>query len=422
MSAYFIIIGLLVTWMPCAWAQEPTPAPATTPMPAVIVMPWIEIAMDKDVISQNREVLSDARRQLAQTLVGVGEDLATFAARNNYNFTVQQQARARQFLVGNWLNAGAWGGLSSTVVLHPIIATIADRVVISLEVATLNDQLLIAAGRRVSAADMLQTKTRVAALNQALPGSLINIWQTLQPAAHMLAPPTDAVKLGFSLGKNSNRWFEGPEQVLTMILAQEVARSRRVVRFLGLNDVEFVRRALNQQAELQRASRQLVTIWDIKRSRKMPLQTQLTMRTSEAVLGSAIQSVGPIGMNIPADLQWTMPEAVTTFLQQTAQTLQVSDAPQVAKIDRAWVYLDRGRAWGLKMNDRLVSRVGTDLVKGHVVGFYGSKLNIQSPRGYPVAEGAIVYVRKGQRETTIGQTFEFDPTTYPTPWPPEPKR
>ena len=69
------------------------------------------------------------------------------------------------------------------------------------------------------------------------------------------------------------------------------------------------------------------------------------------------------------------------------------------------------------MNDRLVVADDSQVVKGHIVGYYGPELSLKSPKGWPISEGAIMYVRKGQRESKLGQEFKYDKMTVPTPWP-----
>ena len=43
----------------------------------------------------------------------------------------------------------------------------------------------------------------------------------------------------------------------------------------------------------------------------------------------------------------------------------------VIKVYGAWAYLDKGRAWGLEMNDRLWFEKDGRMVKGHVVAYFG---------------------------------------------------
>ena len=70
------------------------------------------------------------------------------------------------------------------------------------------------------------------------------------------------------------------------------------------------------------------------------------------------------------------------------------------------------------MGDRLWFDINGRRVKGHVVQYFGTGLRLESPRGRKVTEGAILFIRTGQHSVHIGDTFEFDPTVFPTPWPP----
>jgi hypothetical protein len=71
------------------------------------------------------------------------------------------------------------------------------------------------------------------------------------------------------------------------------------------------------------------------------------------------------------------------------------------------------------MNDRLVIANGTTKIKGHVVGYFGPEMHLKSPRGFPIEEGAIMFVRKGQHDVRIGYEFAYDKMEVPTAWPPK---
>ena len=108
-----------------------------------------------------------------------------------------------------------------------------------------------------------------------------------------------------------------------------------------------------------------------------------------------------------------LPKDGLTSLKQSLGEQQkelAAGSPQVLKIDRAWVYLDKGRAAGLRLYDRFI--IGNESY-GHVVGYYGVEEKLVSEKGYPVSEGAILYVRKGQNKVRLGQEVRYDPTTYP---------
>ncbi|MDD9951594.1 MAG: hypothetical protein OXT67_08530, partial [Zetaproteobacteria bacterium] len=119
-------------------------------------------------------------------------------------------------------------------------------------------------------------------------------------------------------------------------------------------------------------------------------------------------------------LRLDFPDFLVREVKAENNSLREVDFPRVAHIYGAWAYLDKGRAWGLKMGDRLEVPLSSGKIKGHVVGYYGPEKNIQSMNGYTVVEGAIVYVRKGQKQLQIGDMVDYDRRSYPTSWPPVP--
>jgi hypothetical protein len=87
---------------------------------------------------------------------------------------------------------------------------------------------------------------------------------------------------------------------------------------------------------------------------------------------------------------------------------------RVVKKWGAWVYLNKGRSYGLNIRDRLV--LGDDIGL-HVVSHYSSAEQIMD-QDHLIHDGAIAYVRKGQDKIKLGDVVLFDPTTYPTPFNP----
>ena len=80
--------------------------------------------------------------------------------------------------------------------------------------------------------------------------------------------------------------------------------------------------------------------------------------------------------------------------------------------------MDKGRAWGLKLLDRLTVRESPGEIRGHVIKFFGPELKLKNINGQTINEGAIIFIRKGQRLAKPGQSLVYDQTEFPTPWPP----
>ena len=114
-------------------------------------------------------------------------------------------------------------------------------------------------------------------------------------------------------------------------------------------------------------------------------------------------------------LSWN--SSLTTHLKKDQSSLANDSLPTVIKVLGAWAFLDKGRAWGLRYGDRLVNTAGSEAIKGHVVDFYGPEKKLRSNNGALIYEGAILYIRKGQKKTRKNTSFAYDPTKYPTPMP-----
>jgi hypothetical protein len=249
--------------------------------------------------------------------------------------------------------------------------------------------------------------------------------EALRRAAARTSPPADALHVGFDLARDVTRADEGDSLCVTALLEEALAPTYTVVRTLGGDRLATARRVLGQPAELRRPTRRFVLNWqnapERAPRRTLPVELRLDAAIAESVLGqhvpAAYHATWRFADGPNATVAFTPDPAFVELLDAERRTLALADWPQVAKIDRAWVYVDRGRAWGLRMGDRLVGTVDGEPVKAHVVRFYGPELKIKSPRGFDVREGAVLYVRKGQRRARLGLEFRMDPRTFPTPYP-----
>lgn len=77
-----------------------------------------------------------------------------------------------------------------------------------------------------------------------------------------------------------------------------------------------------------------------------------------------------------------------------SKQLMLSENPRSLRQNGAWFYLDKGRAWGLRLNDRLTS-VENPEIKGHIVRFYGPESGIKNTQEETIGEGAIIFIREG---------------------------
>jgi hypothetical protein len=94
-------------------------------------------------------------------------------------------------------------------------------------------------------------------------------------------------------------------------------------------------------------------------------------RLSESVFGQALVKTDVPEQQVVIAADGWFDEAssrnLIAQLRGQSDSLRLSDLPQIAKVYGAWVYLDKGRAYGLKMDDRLVVSGREAEIKGHVV-------------------------------------------------------
>ncbi len=316
-----------------------------------------------------------------------------------------------------------------SVVVEPTWCSLMDRHLLFVTVAdAAKNELLGSAHVSIPRAQWKpdQLATRLPALaRQAL----------ARAASRGATPKADALHVGLDLGRNLTRMDEGSSACVGLLLEEKLGETYTVARLLGTDILATTRDVLEQPATLRRPTRRVVMRWtnppESKPNRKLPVTMEMVATFVDSVGGRSIP-LGTAAQKYEQKTQWTLtpaadgtiqfsvPAELTAFLEGEKKALALADGPQVAKVRGAWVYVDRGRAWGLKMGDRLVSGAeGGATVKGHVVRYFGAEEKLRSPRGFPINEGAILYVRKGQKLTSVGQEFRFDPRTFPTPWPPQ---
>ena len=255
------------------------------------------------------------------------------------------------------------------------------------------------------------------------------------------------MQLGLSLTHNRTRLDRGSAHCLNLLLAEQLTRDGFSVTMPVADELmQTLQFVIPTQSKRRRPTRRAVLSWQdpdpsvAKGSKTQPnqkdsLNLDLQISQAESVFGQTLPEVITQRVKVrftPAGrVNMELPPAFKDFLEKESAALSLQDLPVVSKIYGAWAYLDKGRAWGLKMSDRMVLRnfdageaasSGGAKIKGHVVGFFGAASKIRSPKGYLIHEGAILYIRYGLDQLTLGDRFDFDPRNFPTKWPPEPAK
>jgi len=413
---------------------SPAPSPdafpaAAAPLdyPSGIMLPWHLEGIDPEEAATARNALQSAFQTLAAAWLQAPRSLTAYVG-GKRTVTLNARRLADRYQVGQVQTPAP-----TALTLQPSWCSVMDRHVFFVTVSDTRQGTLLAS-RHVSlprsrGKEMTRREaTQLAAFLQARLPALARAALT-EAATRAGQQPSDALHIGLSLGQEVTRRDEGSSLCLLQLLEEKLAPRYTIARALGGEELALVRDLLGQPHTLTRPTRGLVLSWTNLSKTKaqrttLPTSFALKATLAETVFGQHIPLAHTSRTRLavgPADtITMTIDPTLTKLLTGEQQSLVLADWPQVAKVYGAWVYLDRGRAWGLKMRDRMVAEVDGETVKGHVVRFFGPELGLVSPRGFPIREGAILYIRKGQRQARVGLEFHMDPRTFPTPYPMQP--
>lgn len=372
-------------------------------LPEASLLPWQFIGLDSDFLATHKASLDALHKELSSIWIDKPAALDTVLTGRNLPLN-------RRHALHRVLSGRAKSSIRQAHIITPILCPVAESLVFGLQVSDLASNVLIGAQQIFTAKNAWQK-------GQAIPihrDSLRNWPQNLATATYGENP---AFKLALRLLRGADSSREGTHHCLNMLVAQELMQTIKIPALIDHLELVRLRETLLPDQRPSRATRTLLFDWG-----PAPQGPRLEARVhySESVLAGMPRPIATYAFTVlPAENRMQLPDNFFALLKESEQQLLAKDQPMVSKVYGAWAYLDRGRAWGLNVNDRLYLEDGGRRVKGHVIGFYGAEQSIKSPRGFTVEEGAILFIRKGQKEVKVGDAFVFDPTRYPTAWPPQ---
>jgi len=377
------------------------------------LMPWQLIGLDAEFTLRHREQMQKMHRTLQEAWIKNARPLDQMAQEAQVNLSLNEQRLAHSIMAG-----ATRATLTEAHHLQPVICPVGDSLLFSIALISTGKVQLLAAEQilvpRKAWEQWLKPGPKPTMPEGAWQEALQNLLNEAGQARESARDNPFKLRLGLLRGSHDGR--KGSHLCLNMLTAHALAPTFTVLPLVGERETFHLRRVWDIQEPMLRTTRELVLDWGMQ---PRGPQFQAVARWSEAVLGSSIDSQLQVRTTIDISQEkLQLPNDLIQVLQKEEQSIKTDDGPQVAKIYGAWAYLDRGRAWGLDMSDRLYFDDGQRLIKGHVVGFYGSGLGLKSPRGFPIHEGAILFIRTGQKKVKIGDIFRFDPTQFPTAWPP----
>gem|GEM_PF-2055274 len=411
--------------------------PPAANIPAVIILPWTEIGISRETVALSRAAMTAAREALIKSAAPSAQPLSKVASpampatlqtlaqkiQVSATFLSSAPSPAPSPAPGPATIAGpsvtyapVWCAMGASYIFH-LIAT-----------DTVKNTLI---GHAAFRADRpaWEKKPTPKSLTPIAEGVMADLYQDIRPqveARLSAAKSEDALHVGFALAKETTRLDQGSSLCINLLVSGRMIKNYVVTNSIAGEYMAAIRHALQMPAQLRRPTRSVLVNWGFSptqmrskaASLQFPLQLSLTSQYSETVLGQPVSAAPESTWTFVADeknkISVGLDTGLVQFLDGEKRALNLADSPQAAKINGAWVYLDRGRAYGLHMDDRMVGKSATGQdISGHIVGFFGPEMGLKSPRGHQINEGAILFVRKGQRETATGQSYTFDPQRYP---------
>jgi hypothetical protein len=403
--------------------SAPTVKNEPTPIPQTLVNPWRIVGIDPSEKAKAKNALTRAQTALINAVGQNPQALTTVAAAAGKTVTLNMK-RISDIITS------VTGSMQYPVpvIIEPVWCSIADQHVVLVTVARSDNNELLGSAHSTIPGGNLKTSLQSGGdlFTPLVAGLLAKAQTAARPRASQVK--VDALHVGLSLALPEHRRDTGSGQCLNYIIEEKLAKDYTVARSEGADRLVSLRRIYATEAKMRRPTRIFGMQWQQPDPRKpqvaMPISMQLKVQVAESVFGHSMprRYAGTVAVSSNPDrsINLNLPAEFSTILSEEKSTLLLADWPQVAKIYGAWVYLDRGRAWGLKMNDRMLAMVDGQPVKGHVVRFFGPEQKLTSPRGFPIEEGAILYIRKGQKLPSTGLEFQFDPRQFPTTYPIQP--
>ena len=410
-----LIITVLILGHSFLNAQTKNETAATIEPPKSMVLPWLMPGLDAEG-RPPKQALVVAQQSLGDLVLEGAVSLTDWARNQKLNMTLNGARKAESILVG----AGHRGPKTlPTLGVQPAICYLYGRYVIVVEVFTHDDLVKGYGYAFVEEEAWNQASEQEEGFAPLLQAAVSEAWQSGQnKIVNQL--PDNAAKFGLIPARENERQSTVSPQCLTMFAGHGLISKHRIVRYLGRHESDHLWWLLQKQHKSQRALRQMTVLWSVPLKQPDPLAFTGRFRVGEGVFGKMALPYmnGTLSLQEPSTA--LLEGDVQKWMEGEEANLRFDDLPTVIRVYKAWAYLDRGRGWGLKMDDRLYMRSAEGMVKGHVIGYFGPGHNLKNARGERINEGAILFIRTGQRRVTLGQKFSLDPTAFPTSWPPTP--
>lgn len=397
-------------------------------LPKRILLPWQNFNLTSEFLSAYKGNFKSAKDAWMNQVMGRPTTLAKFLTENPgpqnriSNNLLRQLAKIYQ--------GEAKGELliNSPLALQPLICPIGNRIIFFTTITHTIQQNLLGSGHHSISRQQLQIAADRKQLTRLLSDSILKSWKRAVTTAKRNLVKSDALQTGLRSGRAITRKDYGSGDCLNLLLAEKLIQQQyTLTQSIGIEYLASLQYATKQKSKHMRNTRIIILNWSFHGSEypaktEFPLSLKVSARLAESVFGSSITRIPESEWILSAEengtLQIGIKKEFLEFLADEKKALDYKSDPKIARVYGSWIYVDKGRAWGLKLLDRLTVKENPGKVRGHVIKFFGPELKLKNTNGQIINEGAILFVRKGQRLTKPGQSLVYDQTEFPTPWPP----
>ena len=394
---------------------------------ARLILPWKVFNMSRELSDRHKKDFLRSREELSKRFLKKPTALTELPVWKSE--TKKASLNLKRYL--SPLIAGSSSNLIPEIAaaaIQPVICPVGDNLLIFTAIIDSLRHNLLAAGHHLVSQAELQTSAKENRILTILRDSLSKATNRALRGYSGPIRKEDALQLSLRETRNITGSYHTSPKCMNLLLSEALARRGYTILYdHGREYLETIRRVLSIAQKPYRNTRVFSLAWSFPPDRyhirgKFPLRMRVKIRVAESVFGSPLIQSPWINWEFRKSEKglviFDLKKEFIGPIKKEKEQLLYKDYPVIVMVNRGWAYVDRGRAWGLKIKDRVTIRGAEQQIKGHVVRFFGPEEKLSNLKGEPISEGAIIFIRKGQRQVRIGQVLNYDKKVFPTPWPP----
>lgn len=401
------------------YAQDSAKVQTPPPPPERIVLPWQFMDLNANEKQFFKNIIRLDQENLLKLFLDKPISFVSYLQTKEINIMSDQlKERLKELYVEEKENDSG-----SPIIISPLIAKWKNRYIIAIEFID-QKTLFVTMNRHklIMNSEELKKQSKIG-YSEYFSKQLTDLWQESASPTTLSNPPQPGLKIKLVTDKYHDRKDSIHPMILNLFLSNQLTNDNiAIIPNLNYELLKGFHWINPTWFKIPRPNQIWTFDWQIKKQDNKSLTMNILFKQTEAILGQQIAKRvfkdSKLEENLHENFKFVFPPAFTQVLEQTIKQSDPKKLPQVSKIYGAWAYLDKGRAWGLNLKDRVVISGQEQQIQGHIVKFFGPEEKIKSSVGTLINDGAIMYIRKGQRNIKMGQEVTFDLKNYPTPWPP----